>query len=255
MKEQKIKNRNNKNIVVAVEKVKDQKGLAFVMHGLSGSKEQEQIKTFAKVFADNNYTVITIDARNTFSESEGSFEDASITSYYEDLEDVISWASKQAFYQEPFVLAGHSVGGTSISLFAKKHPTKIKGLAPISIVISGKHIFKTWGKERMDKWKKTGWDIETSISRPGLIKKLKYNFVEDARQYDLINKADDFKMPVLLIAGDKDNCTPLAHQKLFFNKLPNKELHIIKGASHTFKEKQHLEEIHNIFDEWIKNLK
>src|SRR3989339_546440 len=216
MQELKIRNRDNKNIVITIEKANNQRGLAFVMHGLSGFKEQEQIKTFAKVFIDNNYTVITFDTRNTFSDSEGNFEDATITNYYEDLEDVIKWASKEDFYQEPFVLAGHSVGGMSISLFAEKYPEKIKGLAPISAVISGEHIFETWGEERMNQWKETGWDIEISSSRSGVIKKLKYDFVEDAKRYSLIDNIDNLKMPVLLMVGEKDECTPPSHQKMFF---------------------------------------
>ena len=45
-----IKNRKNQNVSVIIEKVDNQKGLVFVMHGLGGFKEQPHIEIFAKVF-------------------------------------------------------------------------------------------------------------------------------------------------------------------------------------------------------------
>ncbi|MBT4335499.1 hypothetical protein HOD65_03435, partial [bacterium] len=106
-----IKNRKGQGIVVLLEIAPDQKGLAFVMHGLGGYKEQPHVEVFAKAFLDNNYSVIRFDTTNTFGESDGNYEDATISNYYEDLEDVIEWAKNQEWYQEPFCLAGHSLGG------------------------------------------------------------------------------------------------------------------------------------------------
>jgi dipeptidyl aminopeptidase/acylaminoacyl peptidase len=61
-------------------------------------------------------------------------------------------------------------------------------------------------------------------------------------------------MPVLLMVGDLDKSTPIEHQKILFDKLPGKkEIHIIKGSPHTFKDPKHLEEIKSIFDKWIKS--
>jgi alpha/beta superfamily hydrolase len=105
-----IKNRKNQNIIIILEESKDSKGLVFVMHALGATKDQPQIQTFAKAFKDNNYTVIRFDATNSCGESDGDYADATITNYYEDLEDVIKWAKNQNFYQEPFVLCGHSLG-------------------------------------------------------------------------------------------------------------------------------------------------
>jgi len=59
-------------------------------------------------------------------------EDASITSYYEDLEDVISWAQSQEWYQEPFALAGHSLGGICTALYAEHHSAILNTLGPYS---------------------------------------------------------------------------------------------------------------------------
>jgi len=250
-----IKNRNDKKIVVVVEENPNSKGLVFVVHGLGGYKEELHIQAFVSTFLNNGFTAVLFDARNTFGESEGKYEDATTTNYYEDLEDVITWAKDQSWYKEPFWLAGHSLGGLSIALYAEQHPEKIKALAPISAVISGKLSASTqkW-KGMLEKWKRTGWLIRKSETHPERVKKLKWAEMEDRLTYDLLPDADKLTMPVLIIVGDKDEGAPVKHQQILFDKLPGKkEMHIIKGAPHTFREPKHLEEIKDIFNKWIKN--
>src|SRR5680860_130142 len=127
-----IKNRDGKKICVVVDENPNSKGLAFIMHGLGGSKKELHIQRFTKAFKDNGFTTVLFDTRNTFGESEGQYEDATTTNYYEDLEDVINWAKTQDWYKEPFWLAGHSLGGLCITLYTQKHPEQVKALAPIS---------------------------------------------------------------------------------------------------------------------------
>ncbi len=251
-----FKNRYGKKIAVVLEQVKNAKGLAFIMHGLGGFKEQYHIQTFAEAFLESEYNVVRFDATHTFGESEGNYEDATITNYYEDLEDVIDWAKSQNWYQEPFFLAGHSIGGISISLFAQKYPDKVKALAPISTGISGKLGLETLSNKNLREWKKSGWRIEPSATKPGLMKKLKWShFVDDWLKYDLLPNANILKMPILLIVGENDGSTPVEHQKILYEKLfGEKELHIIKKGSHTFTDKKQLKEIKQIFKKWINRV-
>jgi pimeloyl-ACP methyl ester carboxylesterase len=249
-----IKNRKNKNISVLIEKTDNQKGLAFVMHGLGGFKEQPHIETFAKAFKDNNYTVIRFDTTNTFGESDGQYEDATTTNYYEDLEDVINWSKGQDFYQEPFVLCGHSLGAICSALYAENYSEKVKALAPISTVVSGQLSVEAHTKEEMDNWKQTGW--RTTIGyNSGLTKKLKWLHMEDRLKYDLLKKVDKLIMPTILIVGELDTSTLPQHQQILFDLLPGKkEMHIIKNAPHTFREEEHFNEIYQILYKWIMSL-
>ncbi len=249
-----IKNRKKQKVAVLLDKVDDQKGLAFVMHGLSGFKEQPHIAAFASAFTEEGFTVVRFDTTNTLGESYGKFEDATVTNYYEDLEDVIEWAKGQDWYKEPFYLAGHSLGGLCVALYAQKHPKKVRGLAPISTVVSGKLSLETYSNEELDIWKKTGLRQEISKST-GRLKNLKWSHMEDRLKYDVLPNVNKLTMPVLMIVGDEDVNTLPKHQKLLFDKLPGKkELRIIKGAPHTFKEKPHLEEIKRIFKSWIESI-
>lgn len=252
----KIKNRNGQNIDVVIGEAPNAKGIVFVMHGLGGFKEQEHIKMFAETFVEKGITSIRFDTTNTYGESDGNYEDATVTNYYSDLEDVIEWAQTQKWYQEPFYLIGHSLGGLSTALYAERHLGKVKGLAPISTVVSGKlseEAHKEFEPESYDTWQKTGWRVQESKSKPGVMKKLKWSHMADRLQYDLIPGARLLTMPVLLITGEKDTATPPKHVEVLYQALPGPvKLHfVIPGAPHTFREPTHLQDIKQLIESWI----
>ena len=249
-------NRDNKKIVVIIEKSKNPKGLVFVAHGLGGYKEQDHIKIFAEAFLENNFTVVRFDTRNTFGESEGNYEDANTTNYLEDLEDVIKWAKSQEWYIEPFYLVGHSLAGPTIIKYSENHPTKVKGLAPISSVVSAECHNKRTPPEKLEEQNKTGWRISTSESKPGVIKRLKWHqFIRDLESFDILTDLNKLTMPILLITGELDNGCPEEDQRIIYDGASgDKELHIIKGAPHTFREKDQLAEIKKIFKKWISKV-
>jgi pimeloyl-ACP methyl ester carboxylesterase len=249
-----IKNRHDKKICVLIEKSTQNKGLVFIMHGLGSFKESPVISACAEVFRKNNFTVVRFDATHTIGESEGKYDDANITNYYEDLEDVINWSKKQKWYKEPFYLVGHSLGAMSILLYTEKYPNKIKALAPMSTVVSGKLWSINYSKKDMRQYNKTGFWIRESRTKPGVILKLKWHqYVKEMLKYDTLKNTGKITMPILLIVGENDTRTPLFSQKTLYDKLTSKkELHVIKGAEHTFKEEKHLSEIRTIFNKWIK---
>ncbi len=256
MEKQIILNRQGQKMVVLVEKPPKSKGLAFIMHGLGGAKEHPHIAVMAQVFFEAGYTVVRFDTTDSFGESEGNYEDATTTNYYQDLEDIIAWAKTQSWYQEPFILAGHSLGGLCIALYALSHPGMVKACAPLGTVVSGMLSTQSpqYAHGKIEEWKKTGWRIGMSESKPGLVKKLKWSHMEDRLKYDLIPQASKLTMPVLLITGESDESCPPAHQQLFYDALPpgKKELHIVSGAPHSFRERAHLEQLQKILKTWLE---
>lgn len=253
---QKIKNRKNKNIAVFVDNEFGKNGLVFISHGLSSSHDHVHIKTFAEAFLENDFIVVTYDATNSVGSSDGDLQFATLTNYYEDFEDVISWASSQNWYQEPFVVVGHSLGGACNLIYSFKYPEKIRALAPISAFLSGEITLNSFSNEVMEKWESEGYRLEESKSRPGLIKKFNWSLAEDLRKYDLLNELHLIKAPTLLIVGENDTLTPVKSQQDLYEKISseNKELHIIKGSPHTYLESEHLEEVKNILKKWINKI-
>jgi len=253
-----IKNRKGQKIAVLIEQAEAQRGLAFVMHGLGGFKTQVHIQAIGEAFKEKGFTVVLFDTTNTYGESEGAYEDATTTNYYEDLEDVIEWAKTQDWYQRPFVISGHSLGGICSILYAERHPQDVLAIAPISPVISGKLSLEAHERddpEYVSRWKETGWKEEESHSIPGLIKRLKWSHVEDRLKYDVLPDAKKLTMPVLLIVGEFDVSTPPDHVKMLYDVLPGqKKFHVIKGAPHNFKTPEELRELKETIARWTDSL-
>lgn len=225
------------------------------MHGLGGSKEQAHLAAIGEAFKEHQFTVIRFDATNACGESDGLYEEATVTNYLSDLEDVIAWAREQRWFQQPFALAGHSLGGTCIALYAESHPADILALAPVSPVISGNlsvEAHEQFNPGEIQRWRATGWQERKSTSKPGLIRRLPWSHMEDRLKYDLLPKAGELTMPTLLIVGSDDKSTPPAHINQLYDAIAGvKELHIIDGAPHMFKTPEHLREIKELLSKWI----
>lgn len=255
MKREFIKSRKGRKIAINIYENDENKGLVFIMHGLGGFQDQDQIKKTVEPFHQKGYTAITFDAGDTIGDSEGNYEDATVTSYYSDLEDVVAWSKTQDFYKEPFVLAGHSLGAFCSVLYAENFPERIKALAPMATVISGKKSLEAHSKEEMEEWKSSGWRVKISNSKPGTVMRLKWSHIEDRLKYDATSKIDKLTMPVLLIVGSEDTVTPYKHQKELLDKLPGKkELNIIEGSQHTFRGEEHLKKMQEYISNWLAKI-
>lgn len=252
-----IQNRIGQNIVAIVEVAVNQKGLAFVMHGLRAFKEEPQVVAIAQAFSENAYTVIRFDFTNSTGESDGLYDDATLTNNIENLDDVAAWAREQPWYDEPFYLAGHSLGGITSLLFAESYPQEVKGVVAFSTVVSGQRSYEALSKQgRLEEWQKTGWRVERSESRPGLTLSLKYSHLIDRMKYDLLPLAGELRMPILQIVGSEDTSTPRSDQQVLFDALPgSKELHVVNGAKHNFRSSEHLEELKATISQWLKKQK
>lgn len=255
-----IVNRHGLRIVGEVTQPQNASGCAFIMHGLGGRKEEKHMLLFAEILASHNYTVINFDATNATGESEGKYENATMQLHYEDLVDVIAWAKTQAWYKEPFLLAGHSMGGFAVTKYAEAFPKEVKALFPFAAVYSGKDSLEAHEKfdhEELIQWKETGWVKRTSRSRPELDLKLPWSHMEERMTHDLKTKANTITMPTLFVVGEDDTRCPPYQQKNFYDLLPentHKEFHIIPNAPHTFREQAHLDQLREIFSNWLTKI-
>lgn len=255
MKKFEIKNRYGLKIVGEILEPENSKGLAFVLHGLGGYKEQTHIKLITDTFYSNDLTIINFDATNSVGESEGKYEDATLGKHYEDLVDVISWSKTQDFYQEPFILSGHSMGAQAILEYAENYPLEIKGVFAFAPVVSGELSFEAYQNSdpnAFENWKKTGWQERKSSSKPGLIKRLPWSHMEERLNHDLLQDSDKLNMPLAILVGSEDIPCPVKNQKILFDKLNcEKDLYIVKDAPHSFKTEEHLNELKKYLNIWL----
>lgn len=248
-----ITNQDHEKITVELKIPHHPKGLSFVIHGLGGYKEHPLITAVAQTFFNKNYITVTWDARKTSGESEGDLLDATLSNYYQDLETVINWAKQQKWYQEPFVLGGHSLGAACAVLFADKHSQLVKSLALCSLFTSGKNFEEKFEPVEFDQWKQNKIREWESSSHPGYLKRLKWDFMIDAYKYDLLNNAANLRLPVLMMIGSEDKVTFPDFQRKFFQLVPaqNKKLHVVKGADHSFSGEEYLAEVRTVISGWL----
>jgi len=248
-----IKNRYNLNIVILINKPKEAKGLVFLMHGFGSFKEHPLIELSEKIFNDNGFITVRFDITKSIGESEGEMKDGTLTSYYEDLEDILTWASKQDWYKEPFYLVGHSAGGYCVANYEIKNKEKVEKLILFSPLVSGELHKETDGiKLIIDEWKEKGIREWESSSSPGIIKQSKYDFIEDSLNHDLLKNAGKIICPVLLISSEDDIIIPINHQKLLVEKIKDISFVVIKNSNHNLSEESTIKEIHKIVNDFIK---
>jgi len=243
-----IKNRGGKNIAVILDKNTKPQGLVFIMHGIGASKDECYIERFAKAFLKKDFIVVRFDNRHSIGESEGNYYDVNFSNTYEDLEDVITWAKKEKWYKEPFVLVGHSLGAGCILWYGANHQSEIAGLVPVATTISG--------QQALARFRKSDLSLPFKLRRSSsfrLVKKLRWRqFKKDILNYNILPEAAKFTMPFLMMVGDADSHTPLEDQKQLYDLVPEpKEIHIIKGAGHTFRSATHLDQAEEILKNWI----
>jgi pimeloyl-ACP methyl ester carboxylesterase len=251
-----IHNRDGKDISVLVENEKGNSGLAIILHGLGGYKEQPQFQVITEALISHDYCVLRLDTGNSMGESYGEIEEATPEQSYEDLEDVIAWARSQEWFQEPFMLLGHSLGAMNITLYAENNPAEIRALVPFAPVVSGESYYLTLTPEHREEWERLGYYLRSSSSKPGVVKKISWDFVKRLRTFSLYEKIEALTMPILCIVGEKDDTTPSPFLKEFYEKLPStsKRFEIIKGAIHTFREEEGLNALKVVMDSWLDSL-
>lgn len=252
-------NRHGLDIAVLVEIPENPKGLSFVMHGLKGFKEQDHITGMAATILDAGLISVRFDCTHAYGESGGSIEQASFTTYIEDLEDVINWSSGQEWYSEPFIIAGHSMAGIAILEYCKENAERVLGVAPIAACISGIASYEAameYFPEETMQWKENGYKLEASKSKPGRIAKIPWSHMENRLLYNAFDYAHNLTMPIFLFTGSKDLSCPPKHQQILFDTWggTDKELHIAEGLAHTYRTEEEINVMKDHFAKWLSRM-
>ncbi|HYV33804.1 MAG TPA: alpha/beta hydrolase [Candidatus Limnocylindria bacterium] len=253
-----IKNKQGQKIAVKVEGENNTKGPVFILHGMWTNMDRPTGNNIAEACVKSGYTAVRFDARNHRGKSDGRPEDATITEFYQDLKEVINWGSQQTWYKEPFILAGSSLGGITAGLYAEDYPKRVKALFLLSPVVSGELNLSAKAAtdpESIKIWKTQGVQEREFNHETGEKKFLPWSHMEDKLKYNLLPKAHDLTMPVLIVVGDKDTTCPLEHQKMLFEKLGGKkQLEIMVGAEHGSKDPQHQKFMKDALITWMKEI-
>ncbi len=145
------------------------------------------------------------------------------------------------------VLAGHSMGGAIILLYALKHGSELKG-----IVLIGSGARLRVAPERLQRLKNAigddaGWRRILANEFRFVPPKVRESLLEEGvrigpavalsdhlacDRFDVMDKVHLISVPALVICGDKDVSTPVKYAEYLASRIPKARRVIIPGGDH-----------------------
>lgn len=215
--------------------------LALLGHGVTGNKDRPLIVGVATELAKLGIPCLRFSFAGNGA-SGGRFQDCTITSETEDLEDILNQVYDPSLH---IIYIGHSMGGAVGTLVAAKEPTRIKTLVSLAGMVETKTFFETeFGDVNPDEG--LMWDESTCP--------LSQKAWDDATQtiVSTLPSAEQVTQPWLLIHGIDDDVVPIADSHSAV-KAATTQTKLIErpGESHMFSEDAY-PQIALAISDWLK---
>jgi hypothetical protein len=209
--------------------------IAILCHGYRSTKNNSNALLFSKNITDEGIGFFAFDFSGR-GESEGKFEDTTISQYIDDLNCCFDFISGIA---NKISFIGESLGGF-VALNASINNSKVNSMVLLSPV---SHFPpKTTGEySDIDEWKKNGHAFTVS-KRAGKLK-INYSFYKDGLKYNNYSRYKKIKIPVLVFNGDKDSSVKIEDSIKLNKYLKNSKLIRLKGADHNYTTKKDYEKV------------
>lgn len=233
---------NKKNQKIAYKRIKGKSpGIVFI-HGLNSNMEGKKAIFIEKYAKKNKLSFIRFDCRG-HGKSSGNFEDFTISDWKKDLFDIIDNLTKG-----PQILIGSSMGGWLMLLAAKSKKRKISALIGLAAAADfGKDLFNSLSIKNKEDIKTKGI---TKYTYKGFAYYLTKEFFIHCTKNKILNKKINFKKPVILIHGNKDNIVKDTMPIKIMKKLSSKNVQIkfLKSSDHSLSSSADLINIENSLD-------
>lgn len=215
MREEKVWFKNSKGQelcgLINIPNIKGPFPVVIICHGFKGNKNSPLYSFLAREFAKAGFLAFRFDFHG-HGESEGHFEDITISQEVKDLKSAINFISSYALADKKIGLTGHSLGGFVILRYVAKF-NKIGALIPMSPISDFVDFQNDLRKQSSDYdlWKKRG-KIHLYYPRIDRWYRLKYSFYLDGMEEPtLYSEVKKITCPVLIFHGKHDSAIPL-HQ-------------------------------------------
>jgi putative redox protein len=219
------------------------KPLVLVCHGFTGSKEggDGQACRMAEYLAQIGYESLLIDFAGS-GQSEGQFEDLTLSSQIDDLSCAVSWCLNKG--TDFIVTLGRSFGGST----AICHAARDKRVSAVCTWAAPARPDQLFRDHLHPEQNKPGYII---LSNNWETISLKKGFLEDLTSHDPLFAASQISpRPTLFLHGSQDELVPAEDLELYYAaaKEPKKRI-LISGADHQFQ--GHHQEVWEICATWL----
>ncbi|MFD1629660.1 alpha/beta hydrolase family protein [Pseudopedobacter beijingensis] len=237
----KIAGFNGKTILGDITRAKEENNIyAVFVHGFKGFKDWGAHNLVGSYFADQgvhyvkfnfSHSGVPIENPVDVSNLEDFANNTPIKELY-DLDKVLHYV-KSDLKAAKIILIGHSRGG-GISILQTAKDQRVDGLITWAAISD---FASLWKKEQEQEWEQKG-KIETFNARTKeympLNVVLLHDYLQHAKELNIITAASGVKQPWLIIHGDNDINVNVSVAKQFHQINPVSELEIIPAANHVF---------------------
>ena len=188
------------------------KPIIILVHGFHSSKNTKSFFQIRELLEKKNISTFRFDIYG-HGESEGLFENITISEAVDDILQVIEFLKNQGYKR--IGLLGSSFGGNaSIIVATKTNDLFVLALkSPVSNYLERTH--KLLSKQEIKEWKEKGYRM---IEDDGEKYKVNYDYYDDFKNNDGYKVAPKITVPTLIIHGDADESVPV-EQSIKISKL------------------------------------
>lgn len=210
-------------------------------HGMESTKEGAKHQALAARLAARGYVCLRFDF-SYVGESEGAFEDLTISGEVEDLAGACDHLWQHGV--GAVALIGSSLGGAVAVTFAGGEP-RVRALVTIAALSRPLGIVERMTPAALADWRWRGYREEQTG-------RLKRTFLDDLARVDVLAAARRTTAATLVAHGDADRVVPVEDAHALYAALPDpKALMITPGGDHRYSAPAHLAALLDQAVDWI----
>ncbi len=220
-------------------------------HCFTCSRHTSILRDISKKLEEKGIASLRFDFSGN-GQSEGDFSHTSYTRHIAEMKQAMNFLSDQGFFR--FAAGGHSMGAAIAVLAADRMAAKslnIKAVCALAGRLGKGRISHLFSDEQMEELRQTG---KVSFVSRGRQLELGEDFFTDMQKYDLAETVAGFKIPLMVIHGDKDEVIPVKNALEAKERNPGIELEIIPDADHMFLNPAHRAKIAERAAAWFSGI-
>lgn len=227
---------------------KNSKKLIIFCHGRLVTKDLSFYPELCQKLFENGFNAYRFDFSGN-GESEGKFEDCTISKDIEDIKSAAHFFKKRGY--EIFCLIGHSQGAVEVLLHQSKYNSAKRVIDISGLVDQRDMTIRKYTKQQVKEINEKGF---TKVEYDGKMWNIPKKYFYDRASYgDIRNRAKKIKCPILVFHGTEDEDINYANGEKMRKILRKKDKFItIEGASHFYINPAHRKILFDSIIEWLK---
>ncbi len=223
---------------------------AVLCHSFTGYKEIPHLEAAADALTDRGIVTLRFDFTDCVGASEGACEDMTLSNQVQDLRDALDWFESRGDVDPNRIgVGGHSLGGMT-SILVAADDDRVGALVPVAAPRSSETEQLFQGRE-IDRWRRMGHIHFPTVKRGEVT--IGWQFYEDLQQYDALDVVGDVTAPVRFVHGDADEIVPVSDSEALYEAANTpKDLQIVEGADHLFRQQAHQDAMVGAVADWMK---